>query len=264
MIPDRYVRNHQQANEPEQIRNLDKPEAYAVVAHAWFIPALSSKCMTRNYLSRVLTNNVFRVPQLVMTQFWAELPLNARSKSPFFSNELAFLKLQALLQALNHQLTGFTASNLPDQAWVEQVLRFLDRKNLSICFLMRCPGEAEIDGNEGTVFHVTAVAQSIAKQRLIMNGNINYLVTNKLVHDKAQAIWESKRKLLALETYMDRLAIQQPTLVTQRTQLRAKVLQLLSEFGMSVYLLREHNPQQIANPLQDAGARGRAFLFSRA
>lgn len=248
MMIDAYVGGRRNANEPPEIRDLNKDDAHKFVAHDWGIPALNSKSISRDYLGRVIRAQVYRVPALELNAFWLAQPMPAQTISAFYSNELAFMKIEALLAA-GHQLpTGLNANNLPDQQWIVRVLRFIDRKNISCCFNARCLDEPPINGNEGSNYHIVAHGQMIARARVFHNGNLNYLAQNKDVHDQAQALWETKRKYLSLNAQMIRLGIHQQAMLDQRNLLETRVATLTSALALTVTLLRHEEFRGIANP----------------
>jgi hypothetical protein len=212
----------------------------------------------------VYRNEVLRLAKIDVLNFWNGLPAQAQATTSFFSAEVAFMKLDALRVEENMPVLGITASNMPDQDWIIKVLRFIDRRNVSSCFGAVAPGAAALGPNEAILSRRLAYAQSIAKQRIYMLNGANLLATNKLIHDKAQVVWETKRKLLSQNAFIARLGINQGQAVTERDALAAKLRITLTEISLALYAHREPDRYLAHNPLTTPEGGQRARQYERA
>lgn len=264
MQPDDLQRAHLPENEPVQIRGFKKQAAYDIVAHEWFLPAATSKCLTRHYLAQVCLHQVFRSPKTDVLNFWNALPANAQGLATFFSAEIAFLKLERLVQDIGGAVLGITIGNMPDQDWIVKLLRFIDRFNMSCMFKAACPNNLNMIADNGNPSANIHMGQRIARQRLITFQQANLLATNKFIHDKVQAIWELKRKLLPLEKRIERLGITQPAMIADRERLRVRLQTEIQEVGMALYRLREPVMAAAMDPINHEQGRIRSTQYSDA
>lgn len=261
MLPPRRNRVDPRANEHEAIRTLDKPEAHKRVSEEWFIPEYTAHCMSRQLLNDYMMGNIYRIPAAAMAHFWADLPPDAKAVTNFFSTEIAFLKIQRLLADEGLLPIGMTADDLPNRDFIIQVLRYLDRKNISFCFRSRVPNAPLLTGMEGTQAYRTAHAQSIVVDRVFFLNGVNLVTEHAYLGDRVQALWENKRKYLALDSKINRLQIHQPQLLDQRQQLLTTIQNLIREIGFALCTIREPHRFAQQDPSQTEQGRNRARQY---
>lgn len=125
---------------PETI-NLQKPDLYELVADRWFVPPVNSKGVTREYLLQVHRDQVFRVQIVQMKHFEVNLTPDMQRRASNINNSVLIKKLNFLLNSTGRKPLGFTEYDIPDQAWLYRVARYIDTSSITEFF--ERPAQAE-------------------------------------------------------------------------------------------------------------------------
>ena len=113
--------------------SLKKP-LYTRLAQEWYLPPMKSTGVTLEYLQRVDSNQVFRVGLVQLNRFLAECKPSQLRRVPFVNKDVAYAKVNQLLQELGQPVLGFEEDCCPDGEWLYRVARFADPGNLCRLF----------------------------------------------------------------------------------------------------------------------------------
>ena len=104
------------------------------------MPNKESRGVTREYLSGVYLNQIYRTGRLEMQQFEARLLLKDLARNSFFNMSVVLERLIALMAQLGLPPLGFNENVNPDETWVCRIARFIDQWNILRIFRRRVPG----------------------------------------------------------------------------------------------------------------------------
>jgi len=113
---------------------LKKQELYDAVAETWFIPPSDSKGVTREYLLQVRRDQVYRVSTMQIKQFEVELTAEMQRRASNINNSVLIKKLNYLLSTTGRKQLGFTEFDVPDQAWLYRIARYIDASSITEFF----------------------------------------------------------------------------------------------------------------------------------
>ena len=111
-------------------KNLSKNELYELVAEDYVLPPVSSKSVTREWLLKVRSGEVFRITHLEYKNFEFTLNKSHSRKVGIINNALLVKKLNDLLEDRGEPELGFTEFDLPEQNWLFKIARYIDKTNL--------------------------------------------------------------------------------------------------------------------------------------
>ena len=117
------------SEEPET-RHLDKRELYNMLAHRLYLPPLTSRGVTRDYLLKVHREQYFRVPLLELKHFEVELTPAMMKRVGLQNNALLMKKLNALLVSRKQKELGFETFDPPDEVDTVQAGMALPRSKV--------------------------------------------------------------------------------------------------------------------------------------
>lgn len=130
MIPQRRNQEaEERLDEPEATRKLSKKALYNMLAETYYLPNILSRGVTRPYLVGVFRDVYLRVPLLEIKTFLAGLTPSLTKRAPHHNTANAFARLQAFVAELQLHPFGFEPNTVPDDKWLMDVARFIDRKN---------------------------------------------------------------------------------------------------------------------------------------
>ncbi len=123
-------------NEDPETRDLDKRRLYNMVAVRRFLPPLTTKGVTREYLVKVYRDEVYTIPLYELKHFEVELTLQMNKRVGIPNNSLLVRKIDALLRSRDQPLLGFDLYEPPDEVdmvnknWLYRVARYVDPHNM--------------------------------------------------------------------------------------------------------------------------------------
>lgn len=132
--------------EPAETASLSKNQLYDRVASTYFIPPYLSRGVTRDYLLRVLNDQVFRVTHNVIKHFEVDLDKAHTTKTSSPNNSLVVKKLNLLLDHQNNRPLGFDEYDVPESTWLYRVARFIDQTNILELFERAVRPEPPVTG----------------------------------------------------------------------------------------------------------------------
>jgi hypothetical protein len=115
---------------PPEFRNQTKAQIYSTLNNQYLLPAKDSRGVSKRYLARVHSNEVFRVGKIAILQFEATLVPEDVQKHNFLNVSIMVARLNQLLQLLHLPQLGFDAGNYPDEEWVLRIIRYIDGYNI--------------------------------------------------------------------------------------------------------------------------------------
>lgn len=123
-------------NEDPETRDLDKRKLYNLLAIRNFLPPLSTKGVTREYLIKVYKGEVYTVLIFDLKHFEVELSTSMLKRVGIPNNSLLVRKLNGLLASRDLPPLGFDDFEPPDEVrlhnknWLYRVARFVDVNNI--------------------------------------------------------------------------------------------------------------------------------------
>lgn len=147
-------------HEPEEIRKMEKRALYEMLALRYLLPPYNSRGITRNYLAKVYTDEVFRVTLSEIRHFEVDLTPQMNKKIGVINNGLLVRKLNGLLRSKKVAELGMDDHDPPDQvpfahqAWLQRVARFIDPTNLTEFFESAIDEEPPLNGSSSDVSHI--------------------------------------------------------------------------------------------------------------
>lgn len=102
-------------NEDPETRELDKRKFYNLVATRFFLPPITTKGITREYLVKVYRNEVYTVPLFDLKHYEVELTASMMKRVGIPNNSLLVRKLDGLLASQNLPPLGFDDFEPPDE-----------------------------------------------------------------------------------------------------------------------------------------------------
>lgn len=123
-----------QSDEDATTRGLEKKDLYEMVAKTYFLPPFASRGVTREYILKVNSDQVFRVTTNELRHFEVDLTSEMQRKVLGLTNAILVRKLNHLLRLRGQNPLGFTEYDVPEQAWLHRVARFIDQTSLTEFF----------------------------------------------------------------------------------------------------------------------------------
>ena len=123
-------------HEDPETRDLDKKKLYNLLSIRNFLPPLTTKGVTREYLVKAYRNEVYTIPLYDLKHFEVELTLQMTKRAGMPNNSLLVRKIDGLLQSRHQPVLGFDAYEPPDEVnssnknWLYRVARFVDTHNI--------------------------------------------------------------------------------------------------------------------------------------
>lgn len=186
-------------DEGDDTKNLDKHELYEIIAKEYMIPPVNTKGVTREYLLQVKDGQVFRVTHRDHKNFEFTLDKDQKKKVGVVNNALLVRKLNLLLTGLGQRPLGFTEYNLPDQNWLYQVARYIDRTNVLEFFEKAAVPEPPLSDSSSIISQIYH-GRSYAFQWLF---RVEKARKNKKFWDSLSALSEKHRNLWSAKVNAD-------------------------------------------------------------
>ena len=142
------------AHEDAETRDLDKRQLYNMVSNHSFLPPITTKGVTRDYLVRAYRNEVFLVRIFDLKHFEVDLTPAMTKRAGIPNNSLLVRKIDGLLDSRGLPRLGFDDFEPPDevafadQNWLYRVARFIDHHNILQFFEIPVEqGDPSLSGN---------------------------------------------------------------------------------------------------------------------
>lgn len=254
MMPHRRNRDEEaRADEPAETRDLTKKNLYKRLAEDWYLPDNNSRGITRTYLVGIFTNAHFRVGLVEMKQFLATLTSAQLKKAPYHSTANALAKINTLLAEMGLRPLGFPAGVIPEDGWLMNIARFIDRENISGLFLQAVPGFQNPDTQSGRMYR----AKQRAEDFLL---GADRLLENRQVYATVEEIWESQKRLVAKECERQVLQQQLVNVEQRMVEERAVLGNAINQASMTIYTFGNNVDNADRIFMEDEGERARLQL----
>ena len=202
-----------QPDEGLDTKNLEKKEFFDIVSIVWLVPSHSSKRVTRDYLLKVNTNQVFRVNSNELKRFEVELSKECQKKIGTINNGLLVRKLNILLAEQGREGLGSTEYKIPESAWLHRVTRYINQTNLLEVFERSVRPEAQLTPESNACSRIY-YGRVNASSYLFRTPQVR---TNKKLWENFQMISDTYRTLLSYKINTD-------ILMRELEETRAKVI----------------------------------------
>lgn len=182
--------------------NLQKPELYEMVSERWFVPPVNSKGVTREYLLQVHRDQVFRVQVMQMKHFEVNLTPDMQRRASNINNSVLIKKLNVLLASTNRKPLGFTEFDIPDQAWLYRVARYIDTSSITEFFERPAQAEPTLSSNSSTlskIYHGRTAASVWFFRNSAVKQNRKLWEALKLISETYRASINNQMTLQILE-----------------------------------------------------------------
>ena len=121
-------------DEPEALKSLSKHSLYKMLSADYFLPPRDSRGVSRTYLVGVYTHKYFRVGNIELKKFMAELTPFELKKAVFIIKAETHYKVEQLLRETGKNELGFKSGLIPDDVWLYQMARYIDKYNTADIF----------------------------------------------------------------------------------------------------------------------------------
>ena len=102
-------------NEDPETKELNKKKLYNILSSRYFLPPITTKGITREYLVKVHRHEVFTVPVFELKHFEVELTPSMMKRVGIPNNSLLVRKLDGLLASQAQPPLGFDDFEPPDE-----------------------------------------------------------------------------------------------------------------------------------------------------
>ena len=236
-------------NEGLDTKNLQKHELYEIVSANYMVPPVNSKGITREYLLKVRSGEVFRVENMEHKQFEFNLNKSHQKKVGIINNCLLVKKLNILLRERRQPEIGFTEFDLPEQSWLYKVARFIDRTNLLEFFESSPHTEPPLD-------HQSSAISKIYYGRLYTGQwifRLDKAKRNKKLWDAFTALSEKHKNL---NSYKINVNVLEHELIETRTKVNLMENELHDMIGKISFTYTSLEDSKITPELVIAGGEG--------
>ena len=172
-------------------KNLTKKEVFEIVNEDYMVAPVDSKGMTREYLLKVKDGEVFRIKNAEYKLFEFGLEKSHSKKVGIINNSLLVRKLNLLLLERGEKELGFTEFDLPNEAWLYKVARFIDRTNI-LEFFAAAPFEEEPATDKSSLTTKIHHGRILAGQWLF---RVQAAKKNKKLYEAFQSLAEKHKYL---------------------------------------------------------------------
>lgn len=191
-------------DEGPETRSLSKKELYNLVALSWMLPPFNSKGITREYLLKVLRNEVFRIDTKAWRTFEYELMPHQQKRTAVINNSLMVQKLTVMLSLTGNKPLGFSTYDPPDQNWLYKVARFVDVANFMEAFEAKINDPPAVNEASHNIEKLQHCRREVSKYLF----NDTRVRNNKKVWDALRSLSESFRTLTSYQATMRTLQFQ--------------------------------------------------------
>jgi hypothetical protein len=199
MRPTRQNQPEDRANEPERVRGLSNKQIYVNLAAQYHLPPFTSRGVNRRYLLGVFTGDHFRVEAGALHHFMADLTPASKQKSTLIYCNKLMDKLNALLRETNRSPMGFEQGMVPEEKWLLEIIRFVDRSNVLGAFLQAVPGAPLLECMSQNMTRAKANAETyllLGDNNLLANKSLEKAVLG--LYDHGKKLEGQRKELLAL------------------------------------------------------------------
>ena len=219
-------------NEPAAIRNLSKSQIYSTLSEEVYLPPKESKGVNREYIVRVYMNEALRIPLIEYKRFEAELTPLQRKKAPFVNLLDLYQKANQLLASMGHNQFGFSNNLIPEEKWMMNVIRFVDRPNVLGAYLRPLNVPDEFQNMD---IYVMKTAQKNAGDWLSRGATIQ----NSTFWSLKSSLWEAVRRLRSTEKDIEQAEAHLQRLRVKRGEEQDSVDNKRTAFGLAVFNIRQ-------------------------
>lgn len=188
----------ERAGEPAEIRDLSNKQLYDLLATEYYLPPFNSRGVNRRYLVGVYLGHHFRVPAPTIHHFEADLTANQKVKAPVLFCSQVMAKTNSLLAETGQRSLGFDPGMVPEEKWLVDIVRYVDRGNLLGVFLEAIPGAPQL----GCLSERMITAKANAERYLLLEPRLleNAALYKQIValHDHSKRLDGHRKELLAL------------------------------------------------------------------
>lgn len=181
MMPEKPENNEEgNPNEPVEIRGLNKKKLHEYMHETWHLPPHNARGVTRAYLVQVFMGQVFRVNDVELKQFLATLTKKMVEKVPFINSTDVKAKVENILRELGLPPLGYPANIIPDETWLLNVARFVDRSNIAAIFKKEVPNSEplDIDSTRMKIAKVNCEQYLLKGDGLFYHPDVFHAITN--------------------------------------------------------------------------------------
>lgn len=171
-------------DEGPDTRSLSKKELYNMVSLSWMLPPYNSKGITRDYLLKVLRDEVYRITARDWKDFEYKLQSNQLKRTAVINNSLMVQKISIMLHLFGLKPLGFTMFDPPDQNWLYKVARFVDTTNFMEAFETKVADPPALHENSHNIEKLHQCRRDVSK----------YLFSEPRVKN-SKKVWEMLRSL---------------------------------------------------------------------
>lgn len=177
-------------NEPEATRGLSKRELYKLVSETYCLPDIHSKGVNRRYLARVFTGENYRVENLILKRFEAEILPQHLKTTPFVNPQDLMQKVDRLLEESEQRTLGFGGGLVPEEKWLLRIARYFDQLNLTGVFATAIPNAPPLQTNSARMLRAKRNCEEfmVIRNNLILNANVHHDITK---------IWEAHKRYVS-------------------------------------------------------------------
>ena len=218
-----------QPDEDLDTRSLEKKELYEMVHETYCIPPYSSKGVTRFYLIQVHKGRVFRAKKSELKYFEVELTPDMQRRVSNISNAILVRKLNVLLAKTGRVPLGFTEFDVPDQAWLYRIARYIDTTNVTEFFDTAVKPEPPLSLHSSQISRIhhgrLAAANWFFREKTVKS--------NKRVWEAVREISENYRCLINHRVNIEVLEKELAALVDKRNNLQHTLEDMLSKASIT-------------------------------
>ena len=122
--------NQNREAEPVETRKLSKQQLYDTLKDTYLLPGVESKGVNRVYLVQVFTGMVFRLTKQEWKRFDVDLTPRMIKRNNLVNLSYVLRKLNNLMAERGMRPLGFPEFVIPEEKWLTNIVRFIDRKNV--------------------------------------------------------------------------------------------------------------------------------------
>ena len=203
------------AEEGADTVSLSKNQLYDRLLATHFLPPFLSRGVTRDYLLKVLSNEVFSVTHNIIKHFEVDLDKSHTNKTFTPNNSFVVKKLNILLEQKGQRQLGFDQNEVPESSWLYRVARFIDQTNLLEIFERAVRPEPPATANSRPI-EKTYHGRVFASRYFFENPNVR----------SSKKIWESVRAISDAYKSLQSMIICDETLSHELEETRRRTTQM--------------------------------------
>jgi hypothetical protein len=241
MMPIR-VQHEDQGNleEPEAIRRQTRRQIYDHLSNTWHLPELNSRGVNRRWLVGVYVGEFFRVESMVIKRFRVELNTLMFKKAPIVNNPETYSKISVVLEESGQRPLGFANGMIPEDSWLTDIARYVDRNNISGVFLQAIPGSPRLNILSSRMLEAKRQAETY------LMGN-DHLLQNKKIYTEVRYVWDSHKRLVSRTRELEEARVLVQGLEAKVRDEETHLVSSLLHAATSVYTMgnADNNPEML-------------------